>query len=521
MKKSIFSEAGNIFTFLLGGIAIVGVISFGGYQLISGSLSSATYATQKNMVQNQLLTVSQVAIMDAVNQVGGGDCDGDGVVEPRPYRAGGASVPTNGGLLSIEMGTITQDPWGVEYGYCVWDMGSVSGASSCGSGTGYLDGADNPVEGEPQSLTSLAIISAGPNKTFETTCLDYVDTTTDVMTVTGDDIVHRYTYAQADKATSQIWSLKMGDVSVATVNKDLEIGSGISFNTTGGIVVAQQLNTQGKVIATGGVDIGDQATVGSCTGSLLGLLSYDAGQLDVCTGAGWTATDVGGSVTWPVEAPSSSFSDPQYAFANNAAAGLYFDDGIGNAVHFSNNAFGKSTRLRGGDSTITLSATDVNFSADTITIESAANTAVFNSTGTAFRMAIDGALQLGNTTGTCDGGAEGTIRYISADKNYEFCNGSTWIDLTTNDGGGAATYDATIFAGRENACGTKEDGTLWCWGTEDNGALGDGGSAASTQQSPVQVESTIPWKMTSGGGDSQYKKRMWDKTKRHALVLGG
>ena len=116
MKKSIFSEAGNIFTFLLGGIAIVGVISFGGYQLISGSLSSATYATQKNMVQNQLLTVSQVAIMDAVNQVGGVDCDGDGVVEPRPYRAGGASVPTNGGLLSIEMGTITQDPWGVEYG---------------------------------------------------------------------------------------------------------------------------------------------------------------------------------------------------------------------------------------------------------------------------------------------------------------------------------------------------------------------------------------------------------------------
>ena len=241
MKKDIFSEAGNIFTFLLGGIAIVGVISFGGYQLISGSLSSATYATQKNMVQNQLLTVSQVAIMDAVNQVGGGDCDGDGIVEPRPFRTGGASVPTNGGLLSIEMGTITQDPWGVEYGYCVWDMGSVSGAASCGSGTGYLDGADNPVEGEPQSLTSLAIISAGPNKTFETTCLDYVDTTTDVMTVTGDDIVHRYTYAQADKATSLIWSLKMGDVSVATVNKDLEIGTGIAFNTSSFFVVVTEL----------------------------------------------------------------------------------------------------------------------------------------------------------------------------------------------------------------------------------------------------------------------------------------
>jgi alpha-tubulin suppressor-like RCC1 family protein len=36
-----------------------------------------------------------------------------------------------------------------------------------------------------------------------------------------------------------------------------------------------------------------------------------------------------------------------------------------------------------------------------------------------------------------------------------------------------ATTWASVTAGSNTACATKTDNTLWCWGNNDSGALGD------------------------------------------------
>ena len=39
--------------------------------------------------------------------------------------------PTGGGLIPMSIGISKKDPWGTEYGYCVWDHGPAhNGAGS-------------------------------------------------------------------------------------------------------------------------------------------------------------------------------------------------------------------------------------------------------------------------------------------------------------------------------------------------------------------------------------------------------
>jgi hypothetical protein len=135
--KSIYNENGSIFTVLLGGIAMVALISLAAYQLMSGPLASASRLTQNNMVNTQLPSIGHIAIMDAANI---GDCDADGYTEARPWRAAtGPVVPGNGGLIPLAMGAPTLDPWGTEYGYCTWDIGPTSADAGCGGLRDHLE----------------------------------------------------------------------------------------------------------------------------------------------------------------------------------------------------------------------------------------------------------------------------------------------------------------------------------------------------------------------------------------------
>lgn len=278
-------QSGNILTVLLAAVALSAVISMTLYQNITGPLATMTRVTKKNMADMQMLSASKIAIIDASNQTASGDCDGDGSIEPKEWRTGTVgTVPTNGGLIPLTIGAPVTDPWGTDFGYCVWDVGTYNDPSAdhgCGAPAKRLKGTDNPTAGSSKSQTVMALISAGPNRQFETTCKNYVDGTSDVITTSGDDIVMRYTYNEAANATSSLWTLKTGAPDTATIAKSLEV--------TGSLITATAATLSGKLIAGGGVLVGTDAAVTTCNSGNTGLVRYNATlkTLEVCNGTTW------------------------------------------------------------------------------------------------------------------------------------------------------------------------------------------------------------------------------------------
>ncbi len=74
------------------------------------------------------------------------------------------------------------------------------------------------------------------------------------------------------------------------------------------------------------------------------------------------------------------------------------------------------------------------------------------------------------------GNAQGQLGWGTA-------GGSTTTPVETKGIGGGV---ATVWAGSTRTCAVKRDGTLWCWGENDFGQVGDGTSGAD-KLSPAQV----------------------------------
>ncbi|HEY4059827.1 MAG TPA: hypothetical protein VGM39_24600 [Kofleriaceae bacterium] len=56
---------------------------------------------------------------------------------------------------------------------------------------------------------------------------------------------------------------------------------------------------------------------------------------------------------------------------------------------------------------------------------------------------------------------------------------------------------ANITAGLNNSCGIRLDRTLWCWGRNEHGQLGNGGLDGTGQREPVQVGEDVDWDSVS------------------------
>jgi hypothetical protein len=315
--------SGNIFFALFGAVALVGVLGAGVMTFMKGPLATSIKLTRQNTAETQMSMAGQVAVMAATSQANSGDCDSDTFVEPLEWRDPAALPhPVNGGLIPMTIGVSKKDPWGTEYGYCVWDHGSVTnGGGTCG-GVGQMRLAGTNANAYPV----VALVSAGADKTFTTTCRDFAtaDANSDgdlldagdfelvsKAASTDDDIIFTYTYEEATGASGGLWTLKSGDSGTATIAKDVEVTGGASF---GGMGQFQ-----------GGVLLPDSSLI-TCDATTAGVMARaGSAGIEICDGAGnWTEITggsgggVGLSLTNGTATPNVSSGMNVYGTCGNA-----------------------------------------------------------------------------------------------------------------------------------------------------------------------------------------------------------
>lgn len=289
-------QRGNIFAMLFGAVALTGVLAAVGMQTLTGPVTTITRVTQRNIADNHLLMNGKILVNAAVSGTAGGDIDSDGVIEPAAFvpAGGGETPPANGGYLPADLGLALTDPWGTKYGYCVWDHGTSN------SSTNRITG-DNTASAPTQPV--IAIIAAGPDKTFQTACDAFASGPINVSKAGGsDDILFKYTYAEASATSNGLWTLNESDQTKAelkdsggTVNVVIDRSTGIGdfLGITTDTLVAKTSN----VTLDGGLKLDTETNVTACAAADAGVVRYNAasGKLEVCNGTAWR---VAGSDLW-------------------------------------------------------------------------------------------------------------------------------------------------------------------------------------------------------------------------------
>lgn len=210
------ARRGNILLVLFAAVGMVGVIGVASMNVLKGPVKTMAEVTRRTIAENQMLASGKLALVTAAQQPG--DCDADGLVEPPEWvDPDNNPAPRNGGWLPPTIGASLQDPWGSTYGYCAWDHGALSQDDLCGAGARRLAGGEeleNPV---------IAVISAGPDRRFQTECQPFEDGGRVVKAPGSDDLVLAYSFAEAKMLAGGLWNLKEGDLQTATISKNLSV----------------------------------------------------------------------------------------------------------------------------------------------------------------------------------------------------------------------------------------------------------------------------------------------------------
>jgi hypothetical protein len=153
-------QKGSVLTLVLLGLLAAGVLATIGY----GSYYQITRGTQDTMLRANTMALLNQAVHILASQATDGDADC--VKEP---PAGVGSVD-DGVMISSSTGAPQADAWGSPIKYCRW----------------------NNKDPSTLSALQLTLISAGTNKTFDTSCADAL-----VLTrPNGDDLWQKLTLAQ-------------------------------------------------------------------------------------------------------------------------------------------------------------------------------------------------------------------------------------------------------------------------------------------------------------------------------------
>lgn len=197
---------------------MVGVLGASTMTIMKGPVKSMAEVTKRTVAENSMIAAARLAIV-AVRQQPNEDCDADDFIEPLEWAPPDGSTgtpPTGGGFLPTTTGATRTDPWGTTYGYCAWDHGTVTDHPDCGGGSQKRLTGENT-----ESKAVIAVISAGPDRVFQTGCGDTPDY---VERVSGsDDLVLEYTYAQSAGIGGGLWNVKQGDLETAEIDKNLEV----------------------------------------------------------------------------------------------------------------------------------------------------------------------------------------------------------------------------------------------------------------------------------------------------------
>ncbi|PCI98597.1 MAG: hypothetical protein COB14_07720 [Alphaproteobacteria bacterium] len=299
-------QDGNIFFMLFGAVAVVGLLGTAVMSTMRGPLSTMVEIQSRTQAESEMAIASRLALLEATELASDGDCDGDGFVEPLEFADAGGLGPVGGGFLPNEIASSHIDPWGTEYGYCAWDAGAATGTLACDiDSSGINNRSDGNSDPTDETYTIIAIISAGPDQVFGTTCTGGA---TPSIAKTGDDMVVEYTYASATSATNGLWHLQSGDPTIAAISKNLEITGEASFSA--GI----DLTGSSEALALGAASMlfPNQGVLEYCTSANNGLIrintSADPDFLELCDDpTGWVT--VGGSGLWTANSSNEIYFD--------------------------------------------------------------------------------------------------------------------------------------------------------------------------------------------------------------------
>lgn len=379
------NQRGNVFFALFGAVAVMGVLGAGVMSFMKGPLQSSVKVTRQNTAENQMVIAAQLAVLQASSQPSGGDCDADGTVEPWPDRdPSPASGPTGGGYIPNELAVTKTDPWSSDYGYCSWDHGTQIDLAGCGGASQRRSRGANST-----AYPVIAIISAGADKTFQTTCRDFnvADANSDgdlndvgdsplVSKAAGsDDVILQYTYQEATGASGGLWALKSADPNTAYISKNIEsldvtstgTGSFLAVSTAGIQSSNPKLNINTPMNLVAYNDAGRPACNGAAEGALIINNQAAPGKWQRCVSGTWS--DIGGSGGGSAAGSTGSvqYRDSGGAFAGgttlvwdsatnrlgvNKAVPVYTLDVVGSG-YFTNNV------QVGGDIRFSGSVTDV------------------------------------------------------------------------------------------------------------------------------------------------------------------
>ena len=185
-------QSGNIFVALFGTVALVGLLGGAAMVIMKGPVRSMSEVTRNTEVKNDMIAATAL-LSEASLAAQNADCDGDSMVEPIAYADPGSKpAPAGGGYIPASIGARKADPWGSPYGYCVWDHGSAAQHADCGGPS-----AGRRIGGNVSTADAIAIISAGADRIFQSTCVDWVDGSPSVVQPPdSDDVVRTIPYGQ-------------------------------------------------------------------------------------------------------------------------------------------------------------------------------------------------------------------------------------------------------------------------------------------------------------------------------------
>lgn len=321
-------QSGNVFFMLFGAVALVGVIGTAAMTVARGPVAGMQKVTKYTVAENDMIAASNLISRLSLSQESP-DCDGDGMIEPLAFAAG-TGAPLGGGLIPADVGAAKADPWGGAYGYCVWDHGQQVKAAGCGGDT-----ARRLAGGDIADATVIALISAGPDRIFQTGCADWIDSATPTVNkATGsDDLVRLIPY-----------------------------GNFLSIQSA-----------QGKL---------EELPEEACTPQAIGIMRLALGVVQVCLDTGWT------------EVGTSAFSSTDFTPVTNA---VLSSQHTSNAISFSGFLNTKQLVVTEGNAILIINGTPSGTSAQIAAgdaIALSASAAATPETTLTFRISVSGVHKL-------------------------------------------------------------------------------------------------------------------------------